>query len=251
MMARPIIEVCVDTVESALAAQAGGADRVELCDNLFEGGATPSAGAMALARERLQIKLHVIIRPRGGDFLYSELEYAIMRRDIEVAKELGADGVVIGLLTPDADIDMPRTEELIALARPLSVTFHRAFDMARDPFAALDSLLALGVDRLLTSGQEETVLEGADLIAELRQRAGARLSVMPGGGINERNVGRILALTGAGEIHVTGFGPVMSGMRHRNERVFMGGTLRPPEYTRAVTDAGVIKQLRERAWLAS
>lgn len=242
----PLIEVCVNSVESALAAQDGGADRVELCDNLFEGGTTPSAGSIALARERLQIRLHVIIRPRGGDFLYSDLEFAIMRRDIEVAKELGADGVVLGLLTADGEIDVPRTAELAALARPLSVTFHRAFDVARDPFQALETLARMGIDRVLTSGQEESVAEGAELIADLVTRAADRLIVMPGGGFSVRNVGRIVAQTGAREIHVTGFADVDSQMRFRNERVFMGGLLRPPEYNRAVTDAAIIRNLRRR-----
>ena len=244
-MDKPIIEVCVDTVESALAAQAGGADRVELCDNLWEGGTTPSAGAIALAREHLRIKLQVIIRPRGGDFLYTDLEFAIMQRDIKVAKELGADGVVIGLLTADGEVDAPRVAQLMELARPLSVTFHRAFDVARDPFAALETLISLGVDRVLTSGQEESVALGVDLLAELVRRAGERIIIMPGGGFNERNIARIVAQTGAREAHVTGFANTESGMRHRNERVFMGGTLRPPEYVRAVTDAGVIASLRQ------
>ncbi|MFO1094449.1 MAG: copper homeostasis protein CutC [Planctomycetaceae bacterium] len=241
----PLIEVCVNSVESAIASQAGGADRVELCDNLFEGGTTPSTGSIALARERLRIKLHVIIRPRGGDFLYSDLEFAIMQRDIQAAKELGADGVVIGLLTADGDIDVPRTRKLVELARPMSVTFHRAFDVARNPFEALESLIGLGVNRVLTSGQEESVAVGAEMIAELIQRAGDRLIVMPGAGFNERNVGRIVARTGAREIHVTGFADVDSGMRFRNERVFMGGTLRPPEYSREVTNADIIQRLRQ------
>lgn len=243
----PIIEVCVDSVESAVASQEGGAERVELCDNLFEGGTTPSAGSIALARERLKIKLHVIIRPRGGDFLYSELEYAIMKRDIEAAKALGADGVVIGLLTADGDIDVPRTRELIQLARPMTVTFHRAFDVAREPFRALDTLIELGVDRLLTSGQEETVLEGAEMIAQLVQRAGDRLIIMPGGGFTERNIGRIVAQTGVREVHVTGFVRVESEMKYRNERVFMGGKLRPPEYSRPVTSAAAIQTIRRNS----
>jgi copper homeostasis protein len=243
----PIIEVCVDSVESAVASQEGGAERVELCDNLFEGGTTPSAGSIALARERLKIKLHVIIRPRGGDFLYSELEYAIMKRDIEAAKALGADGVVIGLLTADGDIDVPRTRELIQLARPMTVTFHRAFDVAREPFRALDTLIELGVDRLLTSGQEETVLEGAEMIAQLVQRAGDRLIIMPGGGFTERNIGRIVAQTGVHEVHVTGFVRVESEMKYRNERVFMGGKLRPPEYSRPVTSAAAIQTIRRNS----
>lgn len=243
----PLIEVCVDSVESALAAQAGGADRVELCDNLFEGGTTPSAGSIVLARERLRIKLHVMIRPRGGDFLYSDLEFAIMQRDIETAKELGADGVVIGLLTADGDIDDSRTRELVKLSRPMSVTFHRAFDVARDPFDALETLIGIGIDRLLTSGQEASVAEGVELIAELVGRAAGRLIIMPGGGFSARNVERIVSRTGASEIHVAGFSRVESGMRHRNDRVFMGGELRPPEYSRPVTDPNMIQAFRRHS----
>src|SRR4029079_16681694 len=142
------IEVCVDTVESAMAAERGGADRVELCDNLLEGGTTPSAGAIAIARQQLGIKLQVIIRPRGGDFCFSEIEFAVMQHDIALAKQLGADGVVIGMLTADGEIDTEHTRALIELALPLSVTFHRAFDMARDPYRALENLIGLGVDRI-------------------------------------------------------------------------------------------------------
>jgi len=240
----PIIEVCVDSVESALASQDGGADRVELCDNLFEGGTTPSAGAIALARERLRIKLHVIIRPRGGDFLYSDLEFAVMQRDIETAKALGADGVVICLLTAEGDADVQRTRQLVELARPMSVTFHRAFDVAREPFRVLETLIGLGIDRVLTSGQEESVTEGAELIAELIIRAANRIVVMPGAGFTEKNVRRVVTQTGAREIHVSGCSRVESGMHYRKGHVFMGGKLRPPEYSRSVTDSGIIQGLR-------
>ncbi|MGH9764286.1 MAG: copper homeostasis protein CutC, partial [Blastocatellia bacterium] len=147
------IEVCVDTVESAIAAQRGGADRIELCGNLIEGGITPSIGAIEMVRKNLSIPLHVVIRPRGGDFLYSDIDFEVMKRDIELVKWLGADGVVFGVLTPRAAVDVERTEDLIARARPLSVTFHRAFDMTRDPYQSLDDLIALGVNRVLTSGQ--------------------------------------------------------------------------------------------------
>lgn len=242
----PLIEVCVDSVESALRAQEGGANRVELCDNLLEGGTTPSAGAIAVARERLTIGLHVIIRPRGGDFCYSDAEMESMRRDVDVARQIGADGVVIGLLEPDGDIDVPRTRELLERARPLSVTFHRAFDVARDPERALDQLVGMGVDRLLTTGQEPTILEGLELVAALARRAGGRLIVMPGG-VNERNVARVVQATGATEVHVTGTRAIESAMRHRNERVFMGGILRPAEYSREVTDPESIRRLRGNA----
>ena len=239
-----VIEVCVDSVESAMAAEQGGADRVELCDNLLEGGTTPSAGAIAVARQRLGIKLHVIIRPRGGDFCYSDVEFEVMKRDIELARQLGADGVVIGILTAEGDVDTARTRELIALARPLSVTFHRAFDMARDPFAALEDLVALGVDRILTSGQEPSVIEGLDMIAELARRAGERVIIMPGGG-TERNVAKVVAQAGVREVHVASTIGVASPMRFRNQRVFMGGELRPPEFTRFTTDPEKIRRLRQ------
>lgn len=241
-----IIEVCVDSVESAIAAQDGGADRVELCDNLIEGGTTPSDGAIAVARERLSIKLHVIIRPRGGDFCYSDLEFEIMKRDILRCKALGVDGVVIGLLTPDGDIDVARSRELVELARPLQVTFHRAFDMARNPYQALEDVIATGADRLLTSGQEPSVIEGLDLITELVQRAGDLIVIMPGCG-TERNMNKAVTLSGAQEFHVTGFGTVESPMRYRNPRIYMGGALYPPEYARQVTDASKIRALREHA----
>ncbi|MBX0328264.1 copper homeostasis protein CutC [Oscillochloris sp. ZM17-4] len=241
-----LIEVCIDSVESAIASEQGGADRVELCDNLMEGGTTPSAGAIAEARARIGIALSVMIRPRGGDFCYSEVDLAIMRRDIEVAKQLGADCLVFGMLTPDGDIDVPLTRELIALARPLPVTFHRAFDVARDPYQALEDLIAVGADRVLTTGQEASVIEGLDLVAELVRRAAGRIIVMPGGA-SERQIGRVRAATGAMEFHVLSTRTVESAMRFRNERVFMGGTLRPPEYERQVIDPAAIRRIRAGA----
>jgi len=236
-------EICVDSVEGALAAQTGGAQRVELCDNLLEGGTTPSSGTIALARQQLQIGLQVIIRPRGGDFCYSELEFAVMRYDVETAKQLGADGVVIGLLNPDGTIDKVRTAELMAVARPLNVTFHRAFDMTCDPHQALEDLIDLGVDRVLTSGQESSALEGLDLIAALVQQANGRIIIMPGGGINARNLSRIVAQSGVRELHMTARSEVESRMIYRNLRPKMGGTLHPPEFTRLVTDAERVQTL--------
>ena len=200
------IEVCVDSVESALAAQQGGADRVELCDNLMEGGTTPSAGTIELARQHVQIGLHVIIRPRGGDFCYSEIEFEIMKRDIAVAKQLGANGVVIGILTPDGDVDIPRTRMLIDIAQPLNVTFHRAFDMTRDPYRALEELIELDIDRILTSGQEVSVLEGLDLIEDLVRKADDRVIIMPGGG-TERNLKKVVEQCGVKEVHVAATRP--------------------------------------------
>ncbi|MEZ4870157.1 MAG: copper homeostasis protein CutC [Caldilineaceae bacterium] len=231
------VEICIDSVEGALAAQQGGAQRVELCDNLLEGGTTPSAGMIALTRQQITIDLNVMIRPRGGDFCYSDLEFAVMRHDIAQAKQLGANGVVIGLLNADGAIDTQRTAELIALARPLSVTFHRAFDMTADPQQALSALIDLGVDRVLTSGLESSALEGMDLLAMLVRQAGARMIVMAGGGINERNVAKIVQQSGVREVHLAARSTTESPMHYRNPHAFMGGALRPPEFTRPITDS--------------
>jgi copper homeostasis protein len=185
----------------------------------------------------------VIIRPRGGDFLFNDDEFASMRADIEAAKAEGANGAVIGLLTAEGEIDIGRTRELVALARPLSVTFHRAFDVAADPFRALETLIELGVDRLLTSGQEPSVLEGLPLIAELMKRAGDRIIIMPGGGITARNVERIVAAAKPREMHFAALDSVESGTRFRRPHVFMGGELRPPEYDRLDTSQALIRSV--------
>ncbi len=238
-----LFEVCLESAESAKAAQEAGAHRVELCAALREGGLTPSAGAIAVARRAISIKLHVIIRPRPGDFCFSPLEFECMRHDIDLCKQLGADGVVIGLLTPAGDVDLPRTRELVQLARPLSVTFHRAFDMARDPVQALESLIELGVDRILTSGQESSALEGMELIAALIRRAAGRIVVMPGGGIHERNIARIAAGTGAQEIHIAAMQSLPSRMEFRNPRCYMGGELRPDEFSLSATDSARVRAM--------
>jgi len=240
-------EVCVDSIAGVRAAKAAGACRVELCADLLEGGITPSLGMIREARGIEGIRLHVMIRPRGGDFLYDDAEFAVMRADIEAAKAEGADGVVIGLLTEDGDVDAEPTRELLALARPLSVTFHRAFDMTRDPFAALKTLIALGADRVLTSGQEATVLEGLPLIAELMKAADERIVIMPGGGITARNVGRIVAALKPKEMHFAALEPTASAMRFRRGHVFMGGELRPPEFDRLDTSADGARAVMGRA----
>jgi copper homeostasis protein len=237
---KTILEVCVESVEGAWAAQTGGADRVELCANLLEGGTTPSWGTLQRARKGLRIGLQAMIRPRGGDFCYSAVEFETMKLDIEAAKDSGADGIVSGILKEDGSVDEKRMRDLIAIAKPLNVTFHRAFDMCRDPHEAMETLITLGVVRILTSGCESTALEGLDLIADLVRRAGERIVIMPGGGITEQNLTRILDQTGAREIHVAALGSTESPMQHRNLRCFMGGELRPPEFRRLTTDAGRI-----------
>jgi len=237
----PILEICIDSVASAIAAEQGGAARVELCQNLFEGGTTPSVGTVYQTLERVGIKVNAIIRPRGGDFLYSDDEFAVMQHDIITLKEMGINGVVIGMLNADGTIDVERSSRLIELARPLEVTYHRAFDVTADPFRSLDDIIGLSAERLLTSGQEPSVLEGVELIAELVRRAGDDIIIMPGAGITEKNLLRIMRETGAKEFHVTGSAPVQSTMEFRNERCFMGKALYPPEFSLKVTNADKIR----------
>jgi copper homeostasis protein len=237
----PILEICIDSVASAIAAEQGGAARVELCQNLFEGGTTPSVGTVYQTLERVGIKVNAIIRPRGGDFLYSDDEFAVMQHDIITLKEMGINGVVIGMLNADGTIDVERSSRLIELARPLEVTYHRAFDVTADPFRSLDDIIGLSAERLLTSGQEPSVLEGVELIAELVRRAGDDIIIMPGAGITEKNLPRIMRETGAKEFHVTGSAPVQSTMEFRNERCFMGKALYPPEFSLKVTNADKIR----------
>jgi copper homeostasis protein len=243
MMNNYKLEVCVDSLESAIAAQKGGADRIELCDNLYEGGTTPSAGMIEIARKYLDLKIQVIIRPRGGDFLYSDREFEVMKKDIEFAKKMKADGVVIGILKSDATIDIEKSKELVELARPISVTFHRAFDMTPDPFKALEDVINTGADRLLTSGQLNEAPQGAKLIAELVSLAGDRIIIMPGAGINQDNIHDMVNITGACEYHLTGSEGRDSKMRYRNPRVFMGGLPEIPEYERMVTSEKIIRSV--------
>lgn len=237
-------EVCLDSVESALEAQAGGADRVELCDNLFEGGTTPSSGTIRVAREKLHIGLQVIIRPRGGDFCYSDIEMEVMRQDIITSRELGADGIVIGILNADGSVDTERCSELISLAGNMNVTFHRAFDMTRDPFEALEAIIGLKCSRILTSGQEATVPEGLDLLKKLVQKAGERIIIMPGNGITERNLNKVIKETEASEFHIYIHEPQQSGMQFRPDHLYMGGALRQPEFYNMFTDSSRMKEIR-------
>lgn len=230
------LEVCAGSLASALAAQEGGAFRVELCDNLYEGGTTPSIGTIELARMKLSIKLHVIIRPRGGDFLYSDLECVIIKRDVEQCRNLHVDGVVIGFLTADGRVDKERTREIVKLARPMAVTFHRAFDMSRDPFEALEDLILTGVDRILTSGQKNRATDGAELIARLVRQSLGKVIIMPGGGLNEHNISEFAKRVNASEYHATLRRTVQSGMEFRRDDIFMGGLSAIPEFSNLETD---------------
>jgi copper homeostasis protein len=239
------LEICVDSVQSALDAQKAGASRVELCDNLYEGGTTPSYGTIESARNNLEIGLHVLIRPRAGDFLYSDIEFDIMRRDVKICKECGADGIVIGILKKDGTIDVERTSELVELAHPMSVTFHRAFDMCADPSHGLEDIIGCGADRVLTSGHKNTAEEGLTLLRDLGAQAGNRIIIMPGSGINESNIERIAKITGANEFHLSARQVIDSLMTFRMEGITMGNIPGYNEFTRKVADPEKIKRIIE------
>ena len=197
-----LVEACVDSVASTRAAERGGASRVELCDALFDGGTTPSAGMIAACKEAVSIPVFVMIRPRGGGFVYSIEEREVMRRDVVVARELGADGVVIGALLPNGDVDVEIVGMLVGAARGLPVTFHRAFDLTPDLEAALESLAGAGVQRILTAGGAPTAAEGASTLATLVRCAGQRMIVLAGGGVREENVRTLVSTSGVREVHV-------------------------------------------------
>ena len=236
-------EVCANSVESCLAAQAGGANRVELCAGIPEGGTTPSYGDIVIAREALtKTLLHVIIRPRGGDFLYSPVEQRIMLKDIDNARRLGADGVVFGCLTAKGDIDLSLMRQLIEASRGMSVTFHRAFDVCRNPQEALEQIIELGCNRILTSGAQATAAQGIPLLKKLQQQADGRIILLAGCGVNENNITHIAAETDIREFHFSARETIESKMLHRNGTVSMGGTVNIEEYRRPITTAERVKK---------
>lgn len=246
-----VIEVAVYNLESALRAAEGGADRIELCDNPGEGGTTPSAGMIGVVRQSVSLDVYVMIRPRGGDFCYSNDEFLAMKRDVAQCQKLGADGVVFGILQPDGTLDAKRCRELIERARPLKVTCHRAFDMARDPFEALEDCIAAGFDRILTSGLQPRALEGAGLIGELLQKSAGRIAIMAGSRITEENVGQIVTLSGAEEIHISAVAQRDSPMQFRNDQIAGMGSQTTGEYTLRTVDLQKVKLIRSRAEAAS
>ena len=239
-----VLEVCVNSVVSAIEAQKGGADRVELCENMSDGGCTPSAGSILLAKKQLDIPVFVMIRPRGGDFNYSDIEFEIMKADIDMAKNLGAEGVVFGILSPDGRIDLDRMEELAHLSRPMGITCHRAFDMTRDPYEAIEDLIDLGIDRVLTSGQADSALEGAPLIQKLIEKARNRILIMPGHGVKEHNLHLVITATGAEEYHMYLNKQVQSEMNFVREDVKMG-TPSLSEYEFSMTDESRVRAAKQ------
>lgn len=240
-MVKYTFEICANSVESCIEAEKGGADRVELCAAIPEGGTTPSYGEIVMARRMIGIKLHVIIRPRGGDFIYTPLELATMVEDIRMARMAGADGLVFGCLTATGDVDMAAMTRLMAAAEGLPVTFHRAFDRCRDPFAALEQLIGLGVKRILTSGQQPTAPEGAALLKELHEKSAGRIAIMAGCGVNENNIRQLAETTGITEFHFSAREKKKSHSLLRNTEVAMGAA-GVDEYTREVTTAARVRR---------
>jgi copper homeostasis protein len=242
MPAHPFkIEICVEGIDGLVAAQQAGADRVELCASLLEGGLTPSLGVVREALRVGTIPFHVIIRPRGGDFLYSELEFASMIEDIKAMRDLGVVGVVIGCLTADGEIDEARTKALVDAARPMKVTCHRAFDMTRDYRAAIEALVRAGVDRVLTSGQRDTAVEGIDILKDTTAIADGRIVVMACGALDQSNIARVRRATGVDEMHFAALKTLKSSMAFRNPHVGMGGTAIEREYEITVTDEDAVR----------
>lgn len=236
------LEVCADSVAAAFIAQNAGACRIELCDNLIEGGTTPSYGTIEQARKLLNIKLYVLIRPRGGDFLYDDLEFETMKSDMELCGKLGCDGVVIGLLLPDGTIDRVRCQELIIIAHQynMGVTFHRAFDRCNNFFDAMETIIDLDCERILTSGGKNTALEGAEIIAQLIEAANKRISIMPGAGITPENIVELARKTNAKEFHGTFRSQYPSKMEYRNDSL---GDF-DQEYKRWKVDEEKIKEIQ-------
>lgn len=237
-----LIEACVDSVASALAAEKGGAGRLELCDALHDGGTTPSAGMISAVKAAVRIPVFVIVRPRGGGFVYTYEEVAVMRLDIEAARMLGADGIVAGTLTSDARVDEEQLRALMAAAKDLPLTFHRAFDLARDRDEALETLMRIGVQRVLTAGGAPTAIEGVDAIRSLAKRGAGQIEVMAGGGLREETVQEIVHRTGVKEVHVRGTRKARVSMSPFPAAIRLRKTLPHDEQVWEETDEGRIRE---------
>jgi len=243
-----LLEVCANSIMSAMAAQEGGAQRVELCADLNEGGTTPSPGQISIAREKLHIKLYVLIRPRGSDFLYSDIEFKTMIADVQYCIDVGCDGIVTGILKADGTVDKERCTQLVQLAKQagLGATFHRAFDMCVDQFQALEDIIDMGFERILTSGGRSTAIEGSRAIAELVKKANGRISIMAGSGVAEINVADLILFTGVKEIHGTLLTRVKSKMQYNNDHIVMGSNY-GDEYAYEVTGVDRVRNILIKA----
>ena len=236
-----ILEVCTDSIESAHIAQVAGAHRIELCTCLAEGGMTPSPALISKTREIVSIQVYVLIRPRGGDFLYSDTEREMMKNDIHYCGQNECDGVVIGMLRPDGHVDREHCRELVQIAQTYSmgVTFHRAFDRSNDLFQAMEDIIDLGCERILTSGGYNTAIEGTDVLRQLIEQAGNRITIMPGSGITSENAGNLIQTTGLKELHGTFRSFYASGMQYRNEKLSHPES----EYTTGLPDVEKIRKI--------
>lgn len=235
-------EICVTSVESAINAEKAGANRIELCDNLYEGGTTPSYGMIKTIKNKLHIDIHILIRPRGGDFVYSEEELEVIKEDVILAKEMSVQGIVVGFLNSDGSVNKEQLKEIVQLAKPMNVTFHRAFDMCNDPFIALEDIVECGCNRLLTSGQQSTALKGFDLIKKLVEKAENRISIMAGSGISKDTI-EVLSQTGAKEFHFTAKSFYESKMKFRPEQLSMSSIENMNEYQILFSDRNKIKEI--------
>jgi copper homeostasis protein len=242
MSSKVLIEICAGSVESAIAASKGGANRIELCSALSEGGLTPSQAMTEYVKSNLKIETFVLIRPRAGDFSYSRAEFEVMKSDIFSVKVKGAEGIVTGMINTDGTVDTCRMKEVIEMAKPMQVTFHRAFDLTRNPFEALETIIELGCQRILTSGQASSAPAGAALIAELVQQAGSRIIIMPGGGINASNLAALYAATKAREFHLSATSQVKSRMVFKKHGISMGKST-SDEYDIQQTDKDLVMEV--------
>ncbi|HNX42800.1 MAG TPA: copper homeostasis protein CutC [Bacteroidales bacterium] len=240
-----ILEIAVYSLEAAITAQKAGAGRIELCAAPAEGGLTPSAATLRLARKYLKIPIHVMIRPREGDFCYSDLEFNAMLLDIQAAKIAGMDGIVAGILSKDGTVDTGRMRVLAEAAAPMPVTFHRAFDMTCDLFDSLEKIVGCGIKRILTSGGRQTACEALPVIRRLAEAANGRISIMPGSGINEHNIREVIDRTGVSEIHLSAKMHIPGNMEYKNTAVAMGGNVIIPEYDLLLPDADAISRIRK------
>ncbi|MBI9018135.1 MAG: copper homeostasis protein CutC [Phycisphaerae bacterium] len=241
------LEVCCGSVDDAIEASSGGADRVELNSSMFFGGLTPSMGSVIEAKKQLDIPVIVMIRPRGGGFCYTAVEYEIMLHDTKLALDNGADGIVFGILKPDGTIDVHRSMEIVKLAKAAGkdIVFHRAFDVTPNPFVALEQLIDMGIDRILTSGQEDSVPQGIPLLKQLIEKAGERIEILPGGGIKQHNAAFVIKQTGTKMIHIAAFKTMIDNSCQNRPAVTFGGCLYPPENQFDLINRDIIKAVSD------